>query len=293
MKLLCFDIGGTNIKYGVIENGIILEKSKFPTNYKRGHKDVTDRLIATAKKVQKKHPDIEGVGISCAGSINFDEGRMITPPDAIQEFGEWDFEKLFMDELGLRIVADNDVNSFAACECKMGAGSKYKTYLVMTVGTGIGGAIVVNNKIWRGNNYNAGEIGRMLVDGVHWEKMASMTALIKSAKLRGLDIEEGKDVFDLYDQGDKVAQLVVGEFYRNLGKGIANLVYIFNPEAVIIGGAISARDDFGFEINIYADYYLVEGFQSTLDIIPAHFKNDGGILGAYCNFVDRYGKEEN
>ena len=147
MKLLCFDIGGTNIKYGVIENGIILEKSKFPTNYKRGHKDVTDRLIATAKKVQKKYPDIEGVGISCAGSINFDEGRMITPPDAIQEFGEWDFEKLFMDELGLRIVADNDVNSFAACECKMGAGSKYKTYLVMTVGTGIGGAIVVNNKI--------------------------------------------------------------------------------------------------------------------------------------------------
>ena len=293
MKLLCFDIGGTNIKYGVIEHGVILEKSKFPTNYKRGHKDVTDRLIATAKKVQKKYPDIEGVGISCAGSINFDEGRMITPPDAIQEFGEWDFEKLFMDELGLRIVADNDVNSFAACECKMGAGSKYKTYLVMTVGTGIGGAIVVNNKIWRGNNYNAGEIGRMLVDGVHWEKMASMTALIKSAKLRGLDIEEGKDVFDLYDQGDKVAQLVVGEFYRNLGKGIANLVYIFNPEAVIIGGAISARDDFGFEINRYADYYLVEGFQSTLDIIPAHFKNDGGILGAYCNFVDRYGKEEN
>ena len=129
MKLLCFDIGGTNIKYGVIQDGVILEKSKFPTNYKRGHKDVTDRLIATAKKVQKKYPDIEGVGISCAGSINFDEGRMITPPDAIQEFGEWDFEKLFMDELGLRIVADNDVNSFAACECKMGAGSKYKTYL--------------------------------------------------------------------------------------------------------------------------------------------------------------------
>ena len=292
MKLLCFDIGGTNIKYGVIENGVILEKSKFPTNYKRGHKDVTDRLIATAKKVQKKHPDIEGVGISCAGSINFDEGRMITPPDAIQEFGEWDFEKLFMEEMGLRIVADNDVNSFAACECKMGAGSKYQTYLVMTVGTGIGGAIVVNNKIWRGNNYNAGEIGRMLIDGVHWEKMASITSLIKSAKLRGLNIEEGKDVFDLYDQGDKVAQLVVGEFYRNLGKGIANLVYIFNPEAIILGGGISARDDFGQEINAYADYYLVDGFQDTVDIIPAHFKNDGGILGAYCNFVDRYGKDE-
>ena len=180
---------------------------------------------------------------------------------------KWDFTKLFMDELGLPIVADNDVNSFAACECKMGAGKKYKTYIVMTVGTGIGGAIVVNNKLWRGKDYNAGEIGRMLVDGVHWEKMASVTSLIKSAKLRELDIEEGKDVFDLYDQGDRVAQLVVGEFYRNLGKGIANLVYIFNPEAIIIGGGISAREDFGNEINAYADYYLVDGFQDTVDIV--------------------------
>jgi predicted NBD/HSP70 family sugar kinase len=264
----------------------------FPTNYKRGHTELTDRLIQTAKKVLKKHPDIEGVGISCAGSINFEKGEMITPPDAIPQFGEWNFTKLFEEELGLKIVADNDVNSFAACECNMGAGKKYKTYIVMTVGTGIGGAIVVNNKLWRGKDYNAGEIGRMLVDGVHWEKMASITALIKSAKLRELDIEEGKDVFDLYDQGDRVAQLVVGEFYRNLGKGIANLVYIFNPEAIIIGGGVSAREGFGNEINAYADYYLVDGFQDTVDIIPAQFKNDGGILGAYCNFIDRYGKGE-
>lgn len=291
MKVLCFDIGGTNIKYGVVQDYQILEKSMFPTNYKRGHKDVTDRLITTAKKVIKKHPDIVGVGISCAGSINFDLGRMITPPDAIPQFGEWDFAKLFKEELNLPIVADNDVNSFAACECRLGAGQTYKTYLVMTVGTGIGGAIVVNNEIWRGNDYNAGEIGRMLVDGIQWEKIASMSALLKSAKLRDLNIENGKELFDLYDAGNKTAELAVSDFYRNLGKGIANLVYIFNPEAIIVGGGISARENFGREINIYADYYLVDGFQDTIDIIPAKFKNDGGMLGAYCNFVDRYGKE--
>ena len=291
MKVLCFDIGGTNIKYGVIEDYQILEKNMFPTNYKRGHTELTDRLIQTAKKVLEKYPDIEGVGISCAGSINFEKGEMITPPDAIPQFGEWNFTKLFEEELGLKIVADNDVNSFAACECKIGAGKKYKTYIVMTVGTGIGGAIVVNNKIWRGKDYNAGEIGRMLVDGIQWEKIASMTALIKSAQLRDLDVENGKQIFDLYDEGNKTAELAVSDFYRNLGKGIANLVYIFNPEAIIIGGGISARENFGREINIYADYYLVEGFQDTIDILPAQFKNDGGMLGAYCNFVDRYGKE--
>lgn len=291
MKVVCFDIGGTNIKYGVIENGKILEKDSFPTQYKRGGKDVCDRLVSATKKLLKKHSDIDGVGISCTGSIDFDNARMITPPEAIQEFGELDFKETFKTELNLDCVADNDVNSFAACECNMGNGSKYNTYIVMTVGTGIGGAIVVDNKIWRGNNYNAGEIGRMLIEGVAWEKTASITALVKSARLRGLDVTEGKDVFDLYDAGNKTAALVVSDFYQNLGKGIANLVYIFNPEAVIIGGGISAREDFGQEINAYADFYLVEGFQDTLDIIPAKFKNDGGILGAYCNFVDKYGKD--
>lgn len=290
MKILCFDIGGTNIKYGIVEDGKILEKFSFATHYKKGHKDVTIRLISRAKQVLKKYPDIKGVGISCAGSINFGEGVMITPPAAIPQFGDWNFTKLFMDELGLPIVADNDVNSFASCELHMGAGSKYNTYIVMTVGTGIGGAIVVNNQIWRGHDWNAGEIGRMLVDGVHWEQIASMTSLVRNARLRGLDVNEGKDVFDLYDEGNKVAAICVSEFYQNLGKGIANLIYAFNPEAVIVGGGISARADFGKEVNAYADYYLVEGFQDTLDIVPAAFRNDGGMLGAYCNFVDKYGE---
>ena len=290
MKVLCFDIGGTNIKYGVIEDYKIIFKDSFPTNYKKGKKYLTEGIIEAAKEVILKYPDIVGVGISCAGSINFEKGEVITPPYAIPEFGDWNFKKLFKKELNLDIVADNDVNSFAACEQNMGAGKKYSTYIVMTVGTGIGGAIVVNDKIWRGHDFNAGEIGRMIVDGAHWEQIASMTALIRNANLRGLNVSNGKEVFDLYDEGNKVASLVINEFYQNLGKGLANLVYIFNPEAIIIGGGISARPDFGKEINAYADYYLVNGFKDTLDIVQATYLNDGGLLGAYCNFVARYNK---
>lgn len=290
MQVLCFDIGGTSIKYGIVEDGKIIFKDSFPTNYKKGHQDVTQRLLSTAKKVKEKYPHIKGVGISCAGSIDYDKGVMITPPYSIPEFGDWNFKELFKKELDLDLVADNDVNSFAACECKMGAGRKYKTYLVMTIGTGIGGAIVVNNKVWRGNNYNAGEIGRMLINGIRWEDMGSMTALVKAARLRGLEVSSGKEVFDLYDSGNQVAAICVSEFYQNLGRGIANLVYIFNPEAIIIGGGISSREGFGKEINAYSDYFLVEGFKNTLDIIPAQFQNDGGMLGAYCNFIDQYGE---
>ena len=288
MKVLCFDIGGTNIKYGVIEDGNILEKSMFPTNYKRGHKDVTDRLIATAKKVQKKHPDIEGVGISCAGSINFDKGCMITPPDAIQEFGEWDFEKLFMEELGLRIVADNDVNSFAACECKMGAGSKYKTYLVMTVGTGIGGAIVINGEMWRGLNFQAAEFGRMLIEGGKYEAQAATSSLVRSARIAGLTVGNGLDVFALYDEKNPIAVKVVTEFYRKLALGIANLVYIFNPEAIVIGGGISNRKTFSSELKKELKKIMVPAFYDTVKLYNAAYANDGGIMGAYYNFLSVY-----
>lgn len=289
MKVLCYDIGGTNVKYGVVEDQKILEKNSFKTYFKNGREDLTARILKVAHELVDKYPDIKGVGISCAGSINYDKGMMVTPPASIPEFGDWNFQKIFHDEFGFNVVADNDVNCFASCECKMGAGKKYKTYLVMTIGTGIGGAIVVNNTVWRGNNYNAGEIGRMLINGIHWEELGSMTALIKAARLRGLDVKEGKEVFDLYDSGNPVATIVISEFYQNLGRGIANLVYIFNPEALIIGGGISARKGFGAEINAYANYFLVEGFQSIVDIIPAQYQNDGGILGSYCNFVEKYG----
>lgn len=287
MKVICFDIGGTSVKYGVVEDGVILFKDSFNTHLAGGNSLITERLLTKTKEIKEIYDDIQGVGISCCGSIDFDKGLVITAPYAIPEFSGWNFTKIFEEKLGLKCIADNDVNSFAQCECKMGSGTKYKTFLVMTVGTGIGGAIVVNNQIWRGNNYNAGEIGRMFVDGAQWERIASMSALVKNAKLRGLDVSGGQEVFDLYDQGDVTAQIVVSEFYHNLGKGIANLVYIFNPEAVIIGGGISSRPNFGREVNAYADYYLVEGFQDTIDIVPATYKNDGGILGAYCNFVER------
>lgn len=291
MTVLCFDIGGTNIKYGVIENYTILEKGLFPTEYKKGQQDLKERILKKANEMKAKYPTIKGVGVSCAGSINYDLGKMLTPPESIQEFRDLDFASLFKDGLGLDSVADNDVNTFAACECLMGAGKKYKNYIVCTVGTGIGGAIVINNEIFRGKDYNAGEIGRQLIEGKKWESLASMTALIREAKAHGLNVTEGKEVFDLYDAKDKVACEVVEEFYDNLGRGVANLVYIFNPDAFVVGGGISARPNFGEEINAHANKFLVKEFQNLVDVIPAAYRNDGGILGAYCNFVKRFGEK--
>ena len=289
MKALCYDIGGTDIKYGIVEDGKIIEKYSMKTNVHLGREDIERRLVEAGKELLSRH-EVCGVGISCAGSIDCEHGKILIPGDKLKTTKGMNFTELFKKHFNLMVAADNDVNCFGQAESVAGAGITYDNFLMMTIGTGIGGAIIYDDKVMHGLNYNAGEFGRMIIGEETFENLASTSALIERAKNAGLDVENGLDVYRYYDAKNETAIKVVNEFYHYLAIGIANLVYIFNPQAVIIGGGISARSDFGTEINAYADYYLVDGFQDTLDIIPAKFQNDGGILGAYCNFIDRYGK---
>ncbi len=291
MRVLCFDIGGTKIKYGVIENEQFLEDGLFDTNAKMGKVELSKKLLDMAKRYNEKY-HLDGVGISCAGSVNFEKAYISIAPDALPEFSDWDFRELFK-EIGLDCVADNDVNSFAKAECVRGAAIEYDHFIVITIGTGIGGAIVINDEVWRGKNYNAGEVGRMLIGNAKWESVASTSALIKDAKRAGLDVENGIDLFKLYDASDEIATAVVHHFYDLLGTGLANLVYIYNPEAIVIGGGISKRESLVPSIEKYMNAHLSYGFRNTAKVIPAKFHNLGGMMGAYFNFVEYKEKQKN
>lgn len=285
MKVLCFDIGGTNVKYGVIENEQFLEKGLFDTDAHLGKEHMNNKLVGIAKEMKEKY-GIEGVGISCAGSVDFENACITIAPDALPDFTEWDFRKLFKESVGLDCVADNDVNSFAKAECVNGAGKNYDNFIVITVGTGIGGAIVMNNEIWRGKNYNAGEVGRMLIGNARWETVASTSALIKEANRAGLNVKNGIELFELYDKKEELAIAVVNRFYDLLGIGLSTLVYIYNPEAIIIGGGISKRENFTLRVERYMNSHLPTGFRDTAKVLTASYRNDGGMMGAYYNFIE-------
>lgn len=285
MRVLCFDIGGTNVKYGVIENEQFLEKGLFDTDAHLGKDYMNNKLITIAKEMKEKY-NIEGVGISCAGSVDFENARITIAPDALPDFNEWDFRKLFKENVGLDCIADNDVNSFAKAECVNGAGKNYDHFIVITVGTGIGGAIVMNNQIWRGKNYNAGEVGRMLIGNARWETVASTSALIKEANRAGLNVKNGIELFELYDKKEELAIAVINRFYDLLGIGLSTLVYIYNPEAIIIGGGISKRENFTSRVERYMNSHLPTGFRDTAKVLTASYRNDGGMIGAYYNFVE-------
>ena len=286
MKVLSFDIGGTDIKYGVIENENFLYKNKMPTNVAHGQRNLLKRLEETTRGLQEQFV-LGGVGVSVAGTIAFNQGKIISPPEDIPEFIGLDFKKFFWERFNLDCCADNDVNCFALAESKSGAGKNLKSFLTLTIGTGIGGGIIIDKKLWRGANFQGAEFGRIFLNEKKYETWASTAALVRRARQSGLNVQNGVDVFRLYDQFDEQAVALVQEFFYYVALGLANLWYIFDPEAIIIGGGISNRSQLAQELTDVVKTILIPDFASYVKIINAKHGNDGGMLGAYFNFMDQ------
>ena len=289
MKILCYDMGGTDLKYGVIENNNLLFSSKTPSKCYSTPEELKEQYIYLTKEILQKFPDIQGVAISTAGSVDYTRGVIVAAPEAIPVFQDFDFKTLFKENFNLDCFVDNDVNSFAAAE--LNEDNPHHNFIVMTVGTGIGGAIIVNDTLWRGANFNAGEIGRMLINGISYEKQASMSALLRNAKAKGLDIKNGLELFNLYDNKDELALKVVNDFYQKLATGLANIIYMFNPEAIFIGGGISQRKTFIEELEEHLNPQLEWEFRNITKIKIASHQNDGGMYGAYRNYLKYITKE--
>ena len=181
-------------------------------------------------------------------------------------------------------ISTNEDGSFDASSINMLTTKELISLLYNPAG--IGGAIVMNDQIWRGKNYNAGEVGRMLIGNARWETVASTSALIREANRAGLDVKNGIELFELYDKREELAIAVVNRFYDLLGIGLSTLVYIYNPEAIIIGGGISKRENFTSRVERYMNSHLPTGFRDTAKILTASYRNDGGMIGAYYNFIE-------
>lgn len=293
MRVLCFDVGCTDIKYGVIEDGKILIKNKVPNNLELGLANFKENLTIITDLL-KSTMGVEYVGVSCAGSIDLETGEIIVSPDHAKFLLHFNFKKFFKDGFNLDCYADNDVNCFGIAESIAGNGQKYNHFLMMTVGTGIGGSIIMDKKTWRGPNYNAGEFGRMIMqNGVKYEDLAATSKLVEAVKKLGYDVKDGVDVFKLYDSKelkDPRIQTTVKNFYDYLAIGVANLVYSFNPQSIIIGGGITNRDQFIDELKEELVKILHSSFYETVQIERSYFKNDGGMMGAYYLVLQNVGE---
>lgn len=286
-KYLTFDIGGTDLKYGIIENHELVYSNKIPSEGEKGGIQILEKIIKLEKELNP-NKDALGICVSSAGVINPFTGECVAAAFNIPGYIGTKIKDILEEKTGLKTWVLNDVNAMALAELNDGVAQELDNFFCMTVGTGIGGAIIIDKKMVWGHSYAAGEVGiHYTSKKENWENRGSSKTLVERAQKLNKNIKNGFEVFTLYDQGDKDMKKVVNRFYDDLSVGIANIIHILNPGAIVIGGGVTARGNkFINELKVHLYKYISKYYQENTKILIARYKNESQMIGAYYHFLD-------
>ncbi len=309
MVRIGIDLGGTNIVAGVVDDEQrIIAKADCKTNLPRPAEVIVADMARLAKEATEKAglsmDDVESIGVGCPGTCNVFTG--IVEYSCNLDFKEVPLQSMLSEATGKPVYVENDANAAALGEAVAGAAKGAQNALCITLGTGVGGGIIIDGKIYDGFNCAAAELGHIVivVDGEPcgcgrkgcWEAYASATALIRQTKaaieknpesgLAKLAAENGKvsgrTAFDAMRAGDEVGKAVVDQYIKYLASGLTNMVNIFQPEVLCIGGGISHEGDTLVKPvmeHIERDRYSKYSKHQTR-VCTATLGNDAGVIGA-------------
>lgn len=289
-KLLTIDIGGTLIKYGIIqEDGVLLETAEELTKAEFGGPYILNKVKEIGKRYREKH-DFKGVCISTAGQVDSRQGKIIYAlSDIIPEYTGMMIKEELEEYFELPVEVENDVNCVGLAESWLGRGKGAKSLFCLTIGTGIGGSFILDNQLHTGHSYSAGEIGYIPIEGEQFQNIASTKTLVHNvATAKGLSPTEidGKYIFEEAKKGDQICIDAIDDLVRNLSKGIATIVYMMNPEMVVIGGGISHQKDYLYpRIIEQLKKDLLPKLLENTKIDFASNLNNAGLVGALRNFL--------
>ena len=277
MRVLCFDIGGTAIKYALIENDNLkdININKMPT---RKEKDKNYILIDVLNVIES-YDNLDCIGISTAGVVDSEKGEIIFAGPTIPGYIGTNFKKAIKERFNLECFVENDVNSAAIGEYFYGS---YKgNVFCLTVGTGVGGAFIQNGTLYKGASQKAGEIGYLPLNGGKYQEFASTTYLTDTVSKKLGKKVDGLYIFENAKKGDKLCKEAIDKLIDNLSEGILNIIYILNPNTLIIGGGITAQKE-------YLENRIKQSIKNKLidrsfepDICLAKLENGAGIYGIY------------
>lgn len=286
MRILCFDIGGTFIKYGLCdENFNLLEKDKIPTLAENGGQSIIERVI----DIIEQYDSIDRVAVSTAGQVDSENGIVVYSTDNIPYYTGMRVKSLIENKTGIPTFVENDVNSAALGEAHFGAAKGVSDFICLTLGTGIGGAIFLNNKLYKASASSAGELGHMIIhsggkqctcggEGCY-ECYASASALIKAVnKVSPVEL----NAFQIFEKENIEKPEIRSEIDKWIDEiivGLVNIIYIFNPSMIVLGGGIM-NEDYIIELidrKIYTR--LMDNFKNV-KIVRPKLGNDAGMIGA-------------
>ena len=308
--LIGVDLGGTNVRIGVVTpKGRVLKKEEYALDPSLGGSKIVEGLVSNLKNFLQerigRNNQLLGIGIGIAGAIDMKRGRMINSPN-IPDLNDFRIREFLKKRISSPIVIENDANAFALGEGWVGAAKGSKDYCGITLGTGVGGGIVINGEILHGSGGMASEVGHMVIDPEGplcgcggrgcLEVYASATGIKRMAleaiekgeggeivKRAGGKVEEvtSEKVFQAAQFGDEAAQKIFHEMGRFLGLGLVNLIHLFDPEKIVIGGKASrAWNTFIKTTMEVVRERTMEGSREKVKIVQAKCGDDAGILGA-------------
>ena len=314
MYRLGIDLGGTNIVAGVVDEKYkIVARASCKTNVPRPESEICDSMAEVALKAVEKAKitmdDVASIGIGVPGAVNPKTG--VIEYSANLFFHNWEVVKMMQERLNKKVLIENDANAAALGEYLAGSAKGAKNAIAITLGTGVGGGIIIDGKIYSGSNFAGAELGHMVIvkDGREcgcgrkgcWEAYASATALINMTKeairnekaefsymlhLADDDIDNvnGKTAFDAQQAGDNTGAEVVEKYIGYLATGLINIINIFQPDVLCIGGGIAGQGE-----NLLGPLHTIieqERFTKYNDkqtkVCIASLGNDAGIIGAAC-----------
>jgi glucokinase len=305
MHAIGIDIGGTKIAGALVDaQGQIVLEERVPSP--AGDPEaMVDAVVGLIQRLSANH-EVIGAGVAAAGFIDADQSTIIYAPNI--SWRNEPFKAKLEAKLDIPVIIENDANAAGWAEYRYGAGRGFKHMIMLTIGTGVGGAVITDSHMLRGGFGIAGELGhlRIVPDGLlcgcgqHGclESYASGSALLRLAKelaasdkadgqrLREIEAEAGQltglEVYKAILEKDAGALRILSELGAWLGQAIGSLVAVLDPEVVVIGGGVSAAGDLLLDPirEAFLKHLPARGYRPELKIVAAEFVNDAGVVGA-------------
>ncbi|MDE6221074.1 MAG: ROK family protein [Lachnospiraceae bacterium] len=287
MATMVLDIGGTAIKSGLYIDDVLTDIRETPTESSLGGEHIVARAKEIIASYQQRN-SFQRIGICTTGQVHPARGQIIYANENIPGYTGTRLAEIMQQEFCVPTAVENDVNAAAIGESVFGAGKGLKDFVCLTYGTGVGGAIFSDGKLYPGSSYSAGEFGaivthpedrlieRDLFAGCY-EKYASTTALVKSALALDPTLDNGRRIFQCLHEPD--VKMLVDHWIQEIIYGLTTIIHMLNPESVILGGGIMEQPYIIEQLRARLYPNIIPSFRSV-QIRKAALGNRAGLLGA-------------
>jgi len=292
------DFGGTSVKVGVCRDGeLLMTDTPIITDNFHGPSALITEMAARVAKLRETYPDIAAVGVGVPGLVDFEHGFVHVLTN-VPGWKHVPLKAILSEKTGLPVVVENDANAMAYAEFRYGAARGLQNIVALTMGTGIGGGLILNGQMYRGSGCAAGEIGQMSIDADgkagHYGNLGALEKYVGNKEIaehamqryaeahvvKTLEECTPKKIAEAAKAGDDIARQIWEEIADWLGTSLSSIAWLLNPDAFVIGGGVAQAGDLIFEpLKRKVQSMLSTVVWERLLIVPAKYSNEAGIIG--------------